>query len=48
VGLKAAADQLDKAPAHDRDQAPWSKAGAPQGPLGGFVPPGHKGPTRFQ
>lgn len=48
VGLKAAADQLDKAPAHDRDQAPWSQQSAPQGPLGGFVPPGHKGPTRFQ
>jgi hypothetical protein len=48
LGLKAAADQLDKAPAHDPDAAPWSKPGAPQGPLGGFVPPGHKGPTRFQ
>jgi hypothetical protein len=48
IGLKAAADQLDKAPAHDRDQAPWSEQGAPQGPLGGFEVPGHKGPTRFQ
>jgi hypothetical protein len=48
LGLKAAADQLDKAPAHDPDQAPWSQQGAPHGPLGGFVPPGHKGPTRFQ
>jgi hypothetical protein len=48
LGLKAAADQLDKAPAHDPDQAPWSEQGARQGPLGGFVPPGHKGPARFQ
>jgi hypothetical protein len=48
LGLKVAAGQLDKAPAHDPDAAPWSKAGAPQGPLGGFEPPGHKGPTRFQ
>jgi len=50
IGLKAAADSLDKAPAHDTDQAPWSKPGAPQGPLGGFEPrnPGQKGPTHFQ
>ena len=48
LGLKAATATLDKAPAHDKDQAPWSKPNAPQGPLGGFVPPGHKGPTRFQ
>jgi len=48
LGLKTAADQLDKAPAHDPDQAPWSKPGAPQGPLGGFDAPGQKGPTRFQ
>jgi hypothetical protein len=48
LGLKTAADQLDKAPAHDTDQAPWSKPDAPQGPLGGFDTPGHKGPTRFQ
>ena len=49
--LQAAADSLDKAPAHDKDQAPWSKPGAPQGPLGGFAPskPGDKGhPTHFQ
>jgi hypothetical protein len=51
IGLKAAADSLDKAPAHDTDQAPWSKPGAPQGPLGGFEPrkPDEKGsPTHFQ
>jgi hypothetical protein len=48
LGLKVATDRLDKAPAHDTNQAPWSKPNAPQGPLGGFVPPGHKGPTRFQ
>jgi hypothetical protein len=50
IGLKAGADALDKAPAHDPDQAPWSKPGAPQGPLGGFEPnePGKKGPTHFQ
>ena len=50
IGLKAAVDSLDKAPAHDKDQAPWSKPGAPQGPLGGFEPshPGQKGPTHFQ
>ena len=50
IGLKAGADALDKAPAHDTDQAPWSKPGAPQGPLGGFEPsePGKKGPAHFQ
>jgi hypothetical protein len=50
IGLKAGADALDKAPAHDPDQAPWSKPGAPQGPLGGFEPKeaGRKGPTHFQ
>jgi hypothetical protein len=51
IGLKAAADSLDKAPAHDTDQAPWSKPGAPQGPLGGFEPrrPNEQGsPTHFQ
>ena len=50
IGLKAAASSLDKAPAHDADQAPWSKPGAPQGPLGGFEPrkPGDKSPTNFQ
>lgn len=50
IGLKAAADSLDKAPAKDPDKAPWSKPGAPQGPLGGFEPPrpGNNGPTDFQ
>jgi hypothetical protein len=50
IGLKTAADHLDKAPAHDTNQAPWSKPGAPDEPLGGFTPktPGQKGPTRFQ
>ncbi|MEK6252511.1 MAG: hypothetical protein AABM43_11310 [Actinomycetota bacterium] len=50
VGLKAAVDQLDKAPAHDANKAPWSQPGAPQIPLGGFAPrkQGQKGPTRFQ
>jgi hypothetical protein len=50
LGLKTAADHLDKAPAHDRDQAPWSKPGAPDAPLGGFTPktPGEKGPANFQ
>jgi hypothetical protein len=50
IGLRAAADQLDKAPAHDPDKAPWSRPSAPQGPLGGFEPrkPGQKGPTHFQ
>ena len=50
IGLRAAADELDKAPAHDPDKAPWSKPGAPQGPLGGFEPqrPGQKGATDFQ
>jgi hypothetical protein len=47
LGLKAAADQLDKAPAHDPDKAPWSRPGAPQAPLGGFET-GRKGPTKFQ
>jgi len=50
IGLRAATAQLDKAPAHDPDQAPWSQPGAPQGPLGGFEPakPGQKGPANFQ
>jgi hypothetical protein len=50
LGLSAAVDRLDKAPAHDPAQAPWAKPGAPQGPLGGFSPrkPGEKGPTHFQ
>lgn len=47
LGLKAAADQLDKAPAHDPDKAPWSRPGASQAPLGGFET-GRKGPTKFQ
>ena len=50
VGLSAAVDQLDKAPAHDPAKAPWAQRGAPQGPLGGFAPrkQGQKGPTHFQ
>ena len=49
-GLKVAVDHLDKAPAHDKDQAPWSKPGAPDEPLGGFTPKSkdQKGPTNFQ
>jgi hypothetical protein len=50
LGLSAAVDRLDKAPAHDPAQAPWAQPRAPQGPLGGFEPrkPGQKGPTHFQ
>jgi hypothetical protein len=50
LGLSAAVDKLDKAPAHDPAEAPWAQPGAPQGPLGGFAPskPGQKGPTHFQ
>ena len=50
IGLKAATDTLDKAPAKDPDQAPWSKPNAPGGPLGGFTPksPDQKGSTDFQ
>ena len=50
IGLKAGADSLDKAPAKDADQAPWSKPNAPGEPLGGFRPdsPGQKGATDFQ
>lgn len=50
IGLKSAADSLDKAPAKDADQAPWSKPNAPGEPLGGFQPdsPGKKGATDFQ
>ncbi len=50
IGLKAATDSLDKAPANDPDQAPWSKPNAPPGPLGGFEPetPGQSGSTDFQ
>jgi hypothetical protein len=49
-GLKIAVDNLDKAPAHDKDQAPWSQKNAPDEPLGGFTPKtkGEKGPTNFQ
>lgn len=50
IGLKAATDSLDKAPAKDTDQAPWSKPNAPGEPLGGFEPEskGQKGATDFQ
>ena len=50
LGLQIAVDHFDKAPAHDKDQAPWSKPGAPDEPLGGFTPKsqGQKGPTNFQ
>jgi hypothetical protein len=50
IGLKAAADSMDKAPAHDPDQAPWSKQNAPGTPLGGFEPtsPNQKGAADFQ
>jgi hypothetical protein len=50
LGLSAAVDRLDKAPAHDPASAPWAQPGAPQGPLGGFEPrkQGQKGPTHFQ
>jgi hypothetical protein len=37
IGGKVAIDQLDKAPAHNTDQAPWSQPNAPQTP-----------PQRFQ
>jgi len=37
IGGKIAIDQLDKAPAHNADQAPWSQPNAPQTP-----------PQRFQ
>ncbi len=50
LGLSAAVNRLDKAPAHDPAKAPWAQPGAPQGPLGGFAPrkQGQKGPTHFQ
>ena len=50
LGLKVAVSHFDKAPAHDTNQAPWSKPGAPDEPLGGFTPKtnGEKGPTNFQ
>ncbi len=49
-GLKIAVNDLDKAPAHDKNQAPWSQKNAPDEPLGGFTPKtnGEKGPTNFQ
>lgn len=50
LGFKIAVDNLDKAPAHDKAQAPWSQKKAPDQPLGGFTPKtkGEKGPTNFQ
>jgi hypothetical protein len=50
LGLKVAVSHFDKAPAHDKAQAPWSQKNAPDEPLGGFTPKtkGEKGPTRFQ
>jgi hypothetical protein len=50
IGLSAAVSHFDKKPAHSPDVAPWSKAGAPQGPLGGFEPrkAHQRGPTHFQ
>jgi hypothetical protein len=36
LGGKVAIDQLDKAPAHDSAQAPWSKPNAPQTPAHRF------------
>ncbi len=50
VGLSAAVSHFDKKPAHFPATAPWSKKGAPQGPLGGFEPrKAHQtGPTHFQ
>jgi hypothetical protein len=50
IGLSAAVSHFDKKPAHSPDAAPWSKAGAPQGPLGGFEPAKahQRGPTHFQ
>ena len=50
IGLKAATATLDKAPAKDPDQAPWSKSDATGEPLGGFEPEpsGQKGAADFQ
>jgi hypothetical protein len=50
IGLSAAVSHFDKKPAHNPDAAPWSKRGAPQGPLGGFEPSKahQRGPTHFQ
>jgi hypothetical protein len=49
IGGQAAVSHFDKAPKHDKAQAPWAKANAPGEPLGGFEPrnSGQKGPTRF-
>lgn len=50
IGGQAAVSHFDKAPKHDKAQAPWAQKGAPDNPLGGFQPrkSGQKGPTRFQ
>jgi hypothetical protein len=37
IGFQFAVDQLDKAPSHNPDQAPWSQSNSPQIP-----------PVRFQ
>ena len=49
IGAQTAVSHFDKAPKHDKAQAPWAKANAPDEPLGGFEPrkTGQKGPTRF-
>jgi hypothetical protein len=50
IGLNAAVNHFDKAPAHDKASAPWAQPGAPQIPLGGFEPSHshQRGPTHFQ
>ena len=50
LGGQAAVSHFDKAPKHDKAQAPWAQKGAPDIPLGGFEPrnAGQKGPTKFQ
>ena len=50
IGLSAAVSHFDKKPAHFPAVAPWSKKGAPQGPLGGYEPrkAHQRGPTHFQ
>jgi hypothetical protein len=49
IGGQAAVSHFDKAPKHDKAQAPWAQKTAPNEPLGGFEPrkSGQKGPTRF-
>jgi hypothetical protein len=49
IGGQAAVSHFDKAPKHDKAQAPWAQPGAPNAPLGGFEPrkADQKGPTRF-